>query len=131
MGLPIDMHSLLQNVARDVGTPFPPNLSPGDETLGVQFESLMSRKSVPPTIGSDEGSETISKLVIDQQDELNAVLNEVDSVTQVMPTMSPEEITSASVRLSVEFASMQFNMQTKMSVVNAAKSALETLMREG
>jgi len=127
----IATHSLLEHVAHDPAALMRPPLAPADTALGEQFSALMNRASAPPSISSDEGSQTVSKLVLEEQGELDAVLNEVDTVTQAMPGMSTQEITAASVRLSVEFASMQFNMQTKMSVVSSAKSALETLMREG
>jgi type III secretion inner rod protein HrpB2 len=126
-----ELHSMLQNVTKDVASPSAPSLDAATSQLGVQFSTLMNRSSAPPSVSSDEGYQTVSSLVLGQEDELNATLNEVDAVTQAMPGMTQEQITAASVRLSVEFASMQFNMETKMSVVNSAKGSLETLMREG
>jgi type III secretion inner rod protein HrpB2 len=50
------------------------------------------------------------------------MMNNVDS-------MSMGEITAAAMQLQIEAASLQVDMQTKMSVVTSSKDAIETLMK--
>jgi type III secretion inner rod protein HrpB2 len=43
--------------------------------------------------------------------------------------MSPGELTASVVQLQIEAASLQVDMQMKMSVVTSSKDAIETLMK--
>ncbi|MET0383607.1 MAG: hypothetical protein ABW032_09320 [Burkholderiaceae bacterium] len=131
MALPMEVHSLMRHVSESAaGAAMPPKLEAHSQ-LGAQFENLMNRSSAPPKVASDEGSETVSKLVLDQQSQIDSTLNDVDKVMHDMPNMGVNELTSSVIRVSAEFVSMHVNITTKMAVVNSSKSAFETLMKQG
>ena len=130
MGLPLDIPSMMHHVAMDPASASAPRLDIGASSLGVRFETLMQRSSVPPTVGTDEASETVSRLVLSQQEELDRTLGHVNALADEMPGMSMNELAQAGARISLEFANMNFGMQAKMAVVDSTKSAIDTLMRQ-
>jgi type III secretion inner rod protein HrpB2 len=130
MGLPLDIPSLMHHVAVDPASAPPRSVDVGASSLGVQFETLMQRGSTPPTVGSGEASETVSRFVLSQQEELDRTLGKVNSLVDDMPGMSMTELAQAGAKISLDFANMNFGMQAKMAVVDSTKSAIDTLMRQ-
>jgi type III secretion inner rod protein HrpB2 len=127
MPFPTEIHSLMQHMSPQLQAP---TASASDQGLGVQFETLMHRASAPPTVSNEENSQTISKLVIAQDDELQRAVSDVLSITDAASGMSMQELQAASMQMQLELAGMQMDMQSKMAVVDSTKSAIETLMRQ-
>jgi type III secretion inner rod protein HrpB2 len=127
MAFPTEIHSLMQHMSPQLQAP---SASASDSALGVRFEALMHRASVAPAVSNEENSQTISKMVLAQDDELQRAVSDAVAVTDAAPAMSMQELQAAGMHMSLELAGMQMDMQAKMAVVDSTKSAIETLMRQ-
>jgi type III secretion inner rod protein HrpB2 len=127
MTSPIATASLMQHMAAQVAAPSATAAGGG---LAASFEALMHRPSMPPAIGNEETAQTLSKMVLVQDDELQRAVADSVAITDAAPSMSMQELQAAGMRMSLELAGMQMDMQAKMAVVDSTKSAIETLMRQ-
>lgn len=116
------LHTSLDRLANGVGAEAP---AASAET----FRALMARPSMAPPVVSSDGLEAAANIVSAQDAALQAgVMDSVEFMRQA-PTMNLNELNAGAIRLTFELAVMQFNMEAKMSVVHASKSAVETLMK--
>lgn len=127
MAFPTEIPALMQHMSPQMQAT---SVSTGDGALGVRFEALMHRASAVPAVSNEENSQTISKLVTAQDDELQRAVSDAISITDAASSMSMQELQAASMQMSLELAGMQMDMQAKMAVVDSTKSAIETLMRQ-
>lgn len=127
MAFPTELPSLVQHMSPQLQFPLP---SASDSAQAVQFETLMHRSSAPPAVSNEENTQTISKLVVAQDDELQHAVSDVLALTDAASSMSMPELQAASMHMQLELAGMQMDMQAKMAVVDSTKSAIETLMRQ-
>lgn len=103
---------------------------PSMQQLGDKFKSLMQHPRMEaPSHGANDGGNVVSKLVASQDAELQRSVNDVVSLSDHAPNMSMQEMTAATMKVTLELASTQLDMEAKMSVVDSSKSSLETLMK--
>ncbi|MFC0402809.1 type III secretion protein HrpB2 [Paraburkholderia rhizosphaerae] len=94
------------------------------------FEAMMQRGVMGPGTPSEDTSGTmISEMVRGEDLALQYVSNDMLYMINNVDSMSMGELTAASIQLQIEAASLQVDMQTKMSVVTSSKDAIETLMK--
>lgn len=99
--------------------------------LADKFQSLMQRAQLaPPNVeGPHNGVETASKMLGEQDAELERVANDANAFESAAMNMSIGEISGAGMRLMVEMSTAQIDLQAKMGVVESSKTSIETLMR--
>ncbi|MDE1006343.1 type III secretion protein HrpB2 [Paraburkholderia agricolaris] len=103
---------------------------PSMQQLGDKFKSLMQQPRMEaPSHGQNDGTNVVSKLVASQDAELQRSVNDVVSLSDHAEGMSMQEMTAATMKVTLELASTQLDMEAKMSVVDSSKSSLETLMK--
>jgi type III secretion inner rod protein HrpB2 len=83
--------------------------------------------AAPANENGDMG--VVAKMAAQQDAELQRSVNDVDTMMDRVPYMSIQEVTAESMRVSMEIAHTQIDMEAKMGVVNSSKSAVETLMK--
>ncbi|HEY4353267.1 MAG TPA: type III secretion protein HrpB2 [Paraburkholderia sp.] len=98
--------------------------------LADSFDAMMQRGVMGPAAPSADTSGTmVSELVRGQDAAFQYVSNDMLYMMNNVDSMSMGEITAAAMQLQIEAASLQVDMQTKMSVVTSSKDAIETLMK--
>lgn len=73
--------------------------------------------------------DTVSKLAAAQDMELQHSVNDIADALRRAPALNVSELNIETIRLTYEIAGTQLDMEAKMSIVNASKSAIETLMK--
>jgi type III secretion inner rod protein HrpB2 len=103
---------------------------PSMQQLGDKFKSLMQHPRMEsPSHGQNDGTNVVSKLVASQDAELQRSVDDVVKLSDRAEGMSMQEMTAATMKVTLELASTQLDMEAKMSVVDSSKSSLETLMK--
>ncbi|CAM8765364.1 type III secretion protein HrpB2 [Burkholderia pseudomallei] len=98
--------------------------------LAEKFSALMRKAPMEPVQAPrSAGLETVSRLAAAQDMELQRSVSDVADVERRAPMLSLSEVNVETIRLTYEIASTQLDMEAKMSVVNASKTAIETLMK--
>jgi type III secretion inner rod protein HrpB2 len=82
-----------------------------------------------PAMPQQDGTAVASKLVAAQDAELQHTVNDALQLAQQAPTMSMNEMSAGTIRMTLELASTQLDLEAKMGVVDSSKSAIETLMK--
>jgi len=94
------------------------------------FEAMMQRGVMGQSSeNSDTAGTMISALVRGEDAAIQYVSNDMMYMMQNAGSMSTGELTASAIQLQVEVASLQVDMQMKMSVVTSSKDAIETLMK--
>lgn len=94
------------------------------------FETMMQRGVMGPSSETGDTAGTmISELVRGEDAAIQYVSNDMMYMMQNASSMSTGELTASAIQLQVEAASLQVDMQMKMSVVTSSKDAIETLMK--
>jgi len=103
---------------------------PVPQALTGKFEALMQHQVVQaPPPHTDETSTMISNLMVSEDQAYQYVSNDMVFMLNNASAMSPNELTAAAIQVQVESASLQVDMQIKMSVVTSSKDAIDTLMK--
>lgn len=98
--------------------------------LASKFQSMMEKPSMAsPAQPSQDGTAVAQKLVASQDAELQQTVNDALSLAQQAPTLSMNEMSAGTIRMTLELASTQLDLEAKMGVVDSSKSAIETLMK--
>ncbi|MEM5453693.1 MULTISPECIES: type III secretion protein HrpB2 [Paraburkholderia] len=98
--------------------------------LADKFQSLMQKGQMSaPATPQQDGTAVASKLVAAQDAELQHTVNDALQLAQQAPTMSMNEMSAGTIRMTLELASTQLDLEAKMGVVDSSKSAIETLMK--
>ncbi|MCP1119707.1 hypothetical protein [Robbsia andropogonis] len=96
---------------------------------GNNFAEMMRTSRVGPSAPTGDAGTVISKLVEGEDEAFTYVSNDMLYMLNNANSMSMGELTTAMTQVQVEAASMQVDLQMKMSVVNSSKDAIETLMK--
>ncbi|WP_412025854.1 type III secretion protein HrpB2 [Burkholderia cepacia] len=132
------MNQALSSLAIDLmrtqpasATPHPDaRLAPVPEHVAGSFEAMMQRGVMGPSSGGGDTAGTmISELVRGEDAAIQYVSNDMLYMIHNVDSMSMGELTAATIQLQIEAASLQVDMQMKMSVVTSSKDAVETLMK--
>ena len=95
-----------------------------------RFEALMNQPLTPPANGADPTTDNLAGQLIQTQDHAEAMaMHHMEAYSQNLPQMSMQETMGESMKITMELATMQFDMQAKMGVVTSSKSSAETLMK--
>lgn len=98
--------------------------------LADKFQSLMQKGQMSaPATPQQDGTAVASKLVASQDAELQHTVNDALQLAQQAPTMTMNEMSAGTIRMTLELASTQLDLEAKMGVVDSSKSAIETLMK--
>ncbi|MFM0594567.1 type III secretion protein HrpB2 [Paraburkholderia dilworthii] len=98
--------------------------------LADKFQSLMQKGQMSaPATPQQDGTAVASKLVATQDAELQHTVNDALQLAQQAPTMTMNEMSAGTIRMTLELASTQLDLEAKMGVVDSSKSAIETLMK--
>ncbi|KER67578.1 hypothetical protein HR51_32565 [Burkholderia cepacia] len=106
------------------------HLAPVPAHVAGSFEAMMQRGVMGPSSGAGDSAGTmISALVRGEDAAFQYVSNDMLYMIHNVDSMSPGELTASAIQLQIEAASLQVDMQMKMSVVTSSKDAIETLMK--
>ncbi|OXJ06586.1 hypothetical protein [Burkholderia sp. AU6039] len=102
----------------------------GTSELRDKFRMLMERASMAPPLHDYAGQPSpVANAIAAQDAEFMKAMADVQRLPEEIPGMSLTELTDRSVQMMFELASMQMNMQVKMSLVESSKSSVQTLMK--
>ncbi|WP_206956893.1 type III secretion protein HrpB2 [Trinickia acidisoli] len=106
-------------------------LSQTPAELADKFQSLMQRAQLAPPSdpGSSHGVEAASKMLRQQDVELERISADADAFNASAANMSMQQLSAAGMRLMMEMSTAQIDLQAKMGVVESSKTSIETLMR--
>ncbi|WP_430233190.1 type III secretion protein HrpB2 [Paraburkholderia tropica] len=100
------------------------------QALADKFQSMMQQSPMSaPAAPESDGTAVASKLVAAQDAELQQTVNDALQLAQQAPTLSMNEMSAGTIRMTLELASTQLDLEAKMGVVDSSKSAIETLMK--
>lgn len=100
------------------------------QALAGKFEGMMQPQvATAPVSSPDETSSMISDLVTNEDQAYQYVSNDLVFMMNNVDSMSANQLTTAAMQIQLETASLQVDMQVKMSVVTSSKDAIETLMK--
>ncbi|RQS15881.1 hypothetical protein [Burkholderia sp. Bp8998] len=106
------------------------HVAPVSAHVADSFEAMMQRGVMGPSSGTGDSAGTmISEIVRGEDAAFQTVSNDMLYMIHNVDAMSPGELTASVVQLQIEAASLQVDMQMKMSVVTSSKDAIETLMK--
>ena len=98
--------------------------------LADKFQSLMQKSPMSaPATPQQDGTAVASKLVASQDAELQHTVNDALQLAEQAPNMTMNEMSAGTIRMTLELASTQLDLEAKMGVVDSSKSAIETLMK--
>ncbi|AIO70452.1 type III secretion protein HrpB2 [Burkholderia oklahomensis] len=98
--------------------------------LSEKFSALMRKAPMAPMQAPRSAAlDTVSKLAAAQDMELQHSVNDIADALRRAPALNVSELNIETIRLTYEIAGTQLDMEAKMSIVNASKSAIETLMK--
>lgn len=98
--------------------------------MADKFQSLMQKSPMSaPATPQQDGTAVASKLVASQDAELQHTVNDALQLAQQAPNMTMNEMSAGTIRMTLELASTQLDLEAKMGVVDSSKSAIETLMK--
>lgn len=117
----------IEAVLQAVVQPGPADAS--TQQLGDKFKSMMDQPPMAAPSRNNEGTGLVSAMAAQQDAQLQQSVNDTVSMMQDAPFMSMQEMTAATMRVTLEIASTQLDMEAKMGIVNSSKSAVETLMK--
>ncbi|KVP36385.1 type III secretion protein HrpB2 [Burkholderia ubonensis] len=105
-------------------------LSVNDRHLAEKFQELMKQPDmVAPIANRLDARSVVENLIREQNAQfVNVNRHMMESLAET-PMLNMAEIHARSMQMSLELASMQLDMVAKMGVVDASKSAIETLMK--
>jgi type III secretion inner rod protein HrpB2 len=99
------------------------------QQLGDKFKAMMDKPRMAPPSNDESGTSMIAAMAAQQDAHLQQSVNDTVTMMSQAPYMSMQEMTAATMRVTMEIASTQLDMEAKMGVVNSSKSAVETLMK--
>jgi len=103
---------------------------PASDRLVDKFQDLMRQSRMEPPVNNDAaGPNIVSTLIAAQDTELQQSVTDAAALELRAPSLSANEMTAATIRMTLELASTQLDMEAKMGVVNSSKMAIETLMK--
>ncbi|MFM0058455.1 type III secretion protein HrpB2 [Paraburkholderia phytofirmans] len=98
--------------------------------MADKFQSLMQKSPMSaPATPQQDGTAVVSKLVASQDAELQHTVNDALQLAEQAPNMTMNEMSAGTIRMTLELASTQLDLEAKMGVVDSSKSAIETLMK--
>ncbi|MGF6292691.1 hypothetical protein [Paraburkholderia youngii] len=83
----------------------------------------------PPDHRGDMSANVIAKVAASQDAEIQKSVNDVLALSSQASSMSVQEMTAASMKVALELASTQLDMEARMGVVKSSRSSVETLMK--
>ncbi|SAL05830.1 HrpB2-like protein [Caballeronia calidae] len=99
-------------------------------SLAGKFDQLMSQsRLVAPEHSESNGVDMARKVAEDQSASLEKMSDLIQSAGARLHNLPPQEMVAANIDLALEVGAMSMNMQIKMSLVNASKGSVETLMK--
>ncbi|RZF23584.1 type III secretion protein HrpB2 [Paraburkholderia sp. UYCP14C] len=105
----------------------------GDASLqqaGDRFEALMRNvRMAPPDHRGDMSTSVIAQMAASQDAAIQRSVNDVLALSSQASSMSGQEMTAAAMKVALELASMQLDMEARMGVVKSSRSSVETLMK--
>lgn len=111
--------------AVDAGSPVQPG---GAE----KFQALMNSPHMTPpatAVSPDNGIGKVQEMVTAHDAATEKVMSDMNAFSQNVGSMNPLEAIGASSKISLQLATVNFDFQAKMGIVDASKSAAETLMK--
>lgn len=99
------------------------------QQLGDKFKAMMDKPKMAAPSNDNGGTSMIAAMAAQQDSQLQQSVNDTVTMMNRAPYMSMQEMTAATMRVTMEIASTQLDMEAKMGVVNSSKSAVETLMK--
>lgn len=106
-----------------------PTADPSAQQLGDKFKAMMQNPRMEAPHDKNGDMNVVAKLAASQDAELQNNVNDIVSLSDAMPMMSMQEVTAATMKVTLEIANTQLDMQAKMGIVNSSKSAIDTLMK--
>ncbi|MGF6971604.1 type III secretion inner rod protein HrpB2 [Paraburkholderia sp. JPY465] len=100
------------------------------QQAGDRFKALMrNMRMAPPDHRGDMSANVIAKMTASQDAEIQKSVNDVLALSSQASSMSVQEMTAASMKVALELASTQLDMEARMGVVKSSRSSIETLMK--
>jgi type III secretion inner rod protein HrpB2 len=104
--------------------------APVSDRLVGKFQDLMQQPNMAQPVQNDAGGPNVVSTLIAAQDvELQQTVSDALTLEQQAPSLSENQMTAATIHMTLELASTQLDMEAKMGVVNSSKTAVETLMK--
>lgn len=109
----------------------PAQATPSQATpeLADRFAAMMAHAQPHAHVDQSRSATIVTKAIAAQSTADQQVPNDVLYLMQQSPSMSMQQMASASMAVNLETASMTANLQVKMAVVQSSKDALQTLMK--
>jgi type III secretion inner rod protein HrpB2 len=99
------------------------------QQLADKFQSMVAHSTPHRPDDSAHAPTIVTKAITDQDAAYAQVPNDMVYLMENGPMMSMDQITNASMFITLEMASMTTNLQVKMAVVTSSKDAVQTLMK--
>jgi type III secretion inner rod protein HrpB2 len=95
-----------------------------------RFQALMNNaQPSPPVSAQDTGLNQVQEIVAKHDAAADKAMTDMKTFSENIGSMNPLDAIGESSRISLELASVNFDFQAKMGIVDASKSAAETLMK--
>jgi type III secretion inner rod protein HrpB2 len=97
-----------------------------------KFQALMNTAHLAPpasAAGPDTGLKQVQEIVAKHDAAAEKVMGDMKNFSDNITSMNPLEAIGESSRISLQLATVNFDFQAKMGIVDASKSAAETLMK--
>jgi type III secretion inner rod protein HrpB2 len=106
--------------------------APAEPGGAGKFQALMNNPHLtPPTsaAGPDTGLKQVQEIVEKHDAAAEKVMGDMKTFSDNIGSMNPLEAIGESSKISLQLATVNFDFQAKMGIVDASKSAAETLMK--
>jgi len=118
-----------QQIEEALKTAFKPGApEAATQQLGDKFKAMMEKPRMAPP-AEEGGTGTLATMAIQQDARLQKMVTDTQAISDAMPYMSLQEVTTVSIRYQTEVATMMADLEVKMGVVDSSKGAVETLMK--
>jgi type III secretion inner rod protein HrpB2 len=97
-----------------------------------KFQAMMNSSHLTPPAAAqapDTGLKQVQEMVAKHDAAADKAMNDVKAFGDNIGSMNPLEAIGESSKVTMQLATVNFDFQAKMSVVNASKSSAETLMK--
>jgi type III secretion inner rod protein HrpB2 len=128
IALPNQAISSAMTQALEAGGPTAPAQMAGAD----KFQALMSNPHLMPPAsasGPDTGLRQVQEIAAKHDAAAEKVMGDMKTFSDNVSTMNTLEAIGESSKISLQLATVNFDFQAKMGIVDASKSAAETLMK--
>ena len=126
----IPVPTATQQIEEALKTAFKPGApEAATQQLGDKFKAMMEKPRMAPPAEDGGGNGTLATVALQQDARLQKMVTDTQAISDALPYMSIQEVTTVSIRYQTEIATMMADLEVKMGVVDSSKGAVETLMK--